>query len=241
MEQRLSDSSSFSRSGYLPEATRVLLFIHDTGASGRLSLRNSEHAALVHLYFNEARLTHVAGNTRSAEVLLNELLTWTHGSVRFDAGLLVTYETLTWQQARAYARWLAFIEMRGLLQGIPRERLQGLTQRMTAQLPGEPIALPAEIAHYEEYVEAAHARQRQRISEGVQQLIQSVQETVESFKQTIGQKVESAFAQAAQATHSPQAGSLLPPELQARSIRNRSQLSVPNASKPVTADLNDVQ
>lgn len=201
MEHPLPDPSSPARSGYLAEVTRALLFIHDTRASGRLSLRNSEHFMLVHLYFNEARLVYVTGNIHDAARLLDDLLTWTRGNVRFDAGLLVSYETLTWQQAQAFARWLAFLEMRGIMLGIKRARLQGLTQSLTAHLPGEPIALPEEITNYEEYTEAARAHQWQRFNEGVQQMLERTlsDEQRNQLKQAT-QRVNQALQQAGEIT-----------------------------------------
>ncbi len=215
--------------GYLGQATRALLFILDTRATGRLSLRNSERFGILHLYFQAARLIHVAGNKQSAECLLQDLLTWTKGDIRFDVELVVPYETLTWQQAQIFGRWLAFLEMRGLMQGIERGHLQGLAQHLTAYLPGEPIELPEEVENYEEYNEAARARQWQRLNEGTQQLIQSVQETVELIKQTVGQRVEHAVSQAT---------TQLPPELQARSIRYRRVLQ---ASSQASSSLLDKQ
>jgi len=215
-----------SRPRYLAEVTLALLFIHDTRASGRLSLRNSERFGIAHLYFHEARLIHVTGDKRDSEGILQDLLSWSKGSVRFDAGMLVQFESITWQQAQIFGRWLAFLEMRGIMQGIAHTRLNGLARNLTALLPGEPIALPDEIEHYEEYEEAARARQWQRINEGVQellertmnretrqQIIQSVQETVESVKHTVGQKVGQAISQATSSL------SPLPPELQALSVR----------------------
>lgn len=191
--------------GYLGQATRALLFIHDSQASGRLSLRNGERFGILHLYFQTARLVHVAGNKHSAEDLLNDLLTWTKGDVRFDADSLVPYETLTWQQAQLFGRWLAFLEMRGIMQGIPRERLQGLAQRLTAHLPGEPIELPEEIVHYEEFNEAARARQWQRLNEGAQQLIERAisEDQREQLKQAahqIGEVTQEVMKRASRAT-----------------------------------------
>ncbi len=170
-----------SRPGFLAEVTLILLLIRDTRASGRLSMRNSERFGIAHLYFKEARLIHVTGDKRDAEATLTDLLSCSKGSARFDSGTLVTFESLTWQQANIFGRWLAFLEMRGIMQGIAQERLEGLGRSLMLRLPGEPIALP--------------------------------REAVEAVKQSVGQKVEQAIAQAA---------SPLPPELQARSIRNRS-------------------
>jgi hypothetical protein len=161
-----------SRPGFLAEVTLLLLLIRDRRASGRLSLRNGEQFGIVHLYFNEARLIHVTGGKRDAEEMLNDLLSWTKGSVRFDRGMLVTFESLTWQQAQIFGRWLAFLEMRGIMQGIAQERLEGLARDLLLHLPGEPIALPEEVEYREEYEAEARARQWQRMNEGARQLIE---------------------------------------------------------------------
>ena len=233
MEQTSDLHMHSSRPGFLAEVTLALLLVRDRSASGRLSLRNAEKFGVAHLYFDEARLIHVTGDKRDAEGVLSELLNWTKGSVRFDSGMLVTFKSVTWQQASIFGRWLAFLEMRGIMQGIAQERLEGLARSLMLHLPGEPIALPDEVEHHEEYEAEARARQWQRINEGVRQraqraeellnqtfnperrqhLIQSMQESVESVKQSVSQKVEQVFAQGA---------SPLPPELQARSIRYRS-------------------
>ena len=134
-----------SRPGFLAEVTLALLFIRDTRASGRLSLRNGEQFGIAHLYFNEARLIHVTGGKRDAEDILQDLLNWTKGGVRFDTGMLVAFESVTWQQANIFGRWLAFLEMRGRMQGIAQARLAGLARGMMLPLPGEPIALPDEV------------------------------------------------------------------------------------------------
>ncbi len=161
-----------SRPGYLGVVTLALLHIRDTQASGRLSIRNGERFGLAHLYFNKARLIHVTGDKRDSESILNDLLTWSKGNVRFDAAIMVNYESVTWQQAQIFTRWLAFLEMRGIMQGISRTRLDGLVRSLVANLPREPIALPQEVEHYEEYDEMALARQWQRLSEGAQHLIE---------------------------------------------------------------------
>src|SRR5258706_2997533 len=74
--------------------------------------------------------------------------------------------------ARLFARWLAFLEMRGAMHGTPRARLDGFVHSFTASLPRQPIALPEEIEYYDEHEEVALARQWQRLNEGVQHLIE---------------------------------------------------------------------
>src|SRR5437667_3688103 len=142
-----------SRPGYLAEVTRALLSIRDTCASGRLSIRNAERLGLVHLYFNQARLIHIIGDKCDGEIMLNDLLTWTKGIVRFDSAIIVNYDTINWQQAQLFSRWLSFLEMRGIMQGIPGAHLDGLAQSLTAHLPREPIALPLEVEQSEEHKE----------------------------------------------------------------------------------------
>jgi hypothetical protein len=190
-----------SRPGFLAEVTLALLFIRDRRASGRLSLRNAGQFGIAHLYFNEARLIHVTGDKRDAEGILTDLLSWTKGSVRFDRGMLVTFEDLTWQQAHIFGRWLAFLEMRGIMQGIAQERLEGLARSLALQLPGEPIALPDEVEYREEYEMEARARQWQRINEGARQLVERTlsDEQREQLKQ-FTQGVQQAVMQAGEAT-----------------------------------------
>lgn len=190
-----------ARPGYLAEVTLALIFIRDTSASGRLSIRNSERFGLAHLYFRDARLIHVTGDKCDGESVLQDLLTWSKGSVRFDSALTVNYETLTWQQAQLFARWLGFLEMRGLMQGIPRERLDGLARSLTLHLPGEPIALPETVEHYEEYKEEARARNLQRFNQGVQQFVQHTfsEEQRQQLVQ-VTQRVNAVVSQAAGVT-----------------------------------------
>src|SRR5579884_1673328 len=190
-----------ARPGYLAQVTLALIFILDTSASGRLSIRNGDRFGLAHLYFRDARLIHVTGDKRDGESVLQDLITWSKGSVRFDAALMVNYETVTWQQAQIFARWLAFLEMRGIMQGIPRERLDGLVRSLTLRLPGEPIALPETIEHFEEYEEEARARSLQRFNQGVQQFVQRTfsEEQRQQLVQ-VTHKLNSVVLQAAGAT-----------------------------------------
>jgi hypothetical protein len=186
-----------SRPGFLAEVTLTLLLMRDMRASGRLSLRNSEQLGIAHLYFKEARLIHVTGDKRDAEAILTDLLSWSKGSARFDRGTLVTFESLTWQQANIFGRWLAFLEMRGIMQGIAQERLEGLARSLVSRLPVEPIALPREVEYREEYEAEARARQWQRINEGARQLVERTlsDEQREQLKQ-FAQGVQQAVVQA---------------------------------------------
>ena len=201
MEQSFDPRMHSSRPGFLAEVTLALLIIRDRRASGRLSLRNGEQFGIAHLYFKEARLIHVTGGKRDAEGILTDLLSWTKGSGRFDSGMLVTFESLTWQQAQVFGRWLAFLEMRGLMQGIAQERLEGLARDMLLHLPGEPIALPDEVEYREEYEAEARARQWQRINEGARQLVERTlsDEQREQLKQ-LAHGVQQVVAQAGEAT-----------------------------------------
>ena len=207
--ERTSDLSLHSsRPGFLAEVTLALLFIRDTRASGRLSLRNGEQFGIAHLYFKDARLVHVTGSKGDAESILNDLINWTKGGVRFDSGMLVTFESLTWQQAQIFGRWLAFLEMRGLMQGIARARLDGFARGMVLPLPGEPIALPEEVEYREEYEAEARARQWQRINEGARQLLERTlpEEQREQLKQVALQAGDAAQELARRASKAAQEG-----------------------------------
>ncbi len=142
-----------SRPGYLAEITLVLLHIRDTHASGRLSIRNAERLGLAHLYFNQARLGHITGDKGNGESMLKDLLTWTKGSVRFDPAVVVNNETINWQQAQLFTRWLAFLEICGITHGIPRDRLDGLVESLTEQLPKEPVITSTELEQQKEHAE----------------------------------------------------------------------------------------
>src|SRR5438552_12037364 len=109
MQHSSGFSPVFSRPGYLAEVTLALMSLRDSNASGRLSIRNVEQFGLAHLYFRHARLVHVTGDKRDGEVVLNDLLSWSKGCVRFDTAITVKYEDVTWQQAQVFARWLAFL------------------------------------------------------------------------------------------------------------------------------------
>jgi hypothetical protein len=183
----------------------AFIYIRDTHTSGRLSIRNGERFGLAHLYFSEARLIHVTGDKRDGEIVLNDLLTWTKGTVRFDPSILVNYETVTWQQAELFTRWLSFLEMRAVVQGLPRTQVEGLAQSLTINLPGRPITLPQEVEHYEEYEGSTLARQWQRVSEGVQQFVERTlpeeqREQLRQVSQAAGQRMSEALQQAGDLT-----------------------------------------
>ena len=171
MQHSPDSSSASSRPGYLAEVTLAMIHIRNSAASGRLSIRNGEQFGIAHLYFKQAHLVHVTGDKRDGEIVLQDLLSWSKGNIRFDAAITIEYEDVTWQQAQIFARWLSFLEMRALLLGIPQSRLNGLVHSLTASLPGQPLALPQEVTNYEVYSETAGVRQWQRISEGVNQVV----------------------------------------------------------------------
>jgi hypothetical protein len=205
MQRSHSTSSSFSRPGYLAEVTIALIRIRNTGASGRLSLRNGEGFGLAHLYFNHSRLVHVTGDRWDGAAVLEDLLTWSKGSIRFDAAFMVDHEDLTWQQAQVFTRWLSFLEMRAMLQGIPQQYLQGLTHSLTLSLPAQPVALPQEVKDYKEYNGSASKRQRQRLGEGVGHFMERTlpgeqREQIQQGTLSVAQHVQALAQQTSQAT-----------------------------------------
>jgi hypothetical protein len=187
-----------SRPNYLAEVTMALIYIWQNRASGRLSIRNGDRFGLAHLYFREACLIHVAGDKGDGEAVLNELSTWLKGSVRFDEAMTVNYESVNWQQAEIFRRWLAFLEMRGSLHETPGTQLGGLVQDLTARLPKQPIVLPEVVEHYDEY--DALDRQRQRLSERVDRVNRLIGRTEQLIKQSFTSEHNQQFVQSARRT-----------------------------------------
>ncbi len=163
---------SVPRIDYYENVILSLIQIRDQNSSGRLSIRNVERFGLAHLYFQRSRLTHVAGDKRHAEEVLQELLTWSKGQVRFDTAVVVDHETLTWQQTDLFAHWLALLEMRGATYSITHAQVTGLARQLTQALPQKPITLPERIAHYEEHEIVTQEQQLQRFSESVSLLVE---------------------------------------------------------------------
>jgi uncharacterized protein DUF4388 len=149
----------FARLNYFSTVTIALIEIHEHLYTGRLSIRNNERIGLVHLYFKERRLVHVAGYKRDAEEVLHDLLTWTKGKVRFDPAVTVNYEDVSWQQAEIFTRWVALLEMHGLAHGIARNQLYALTHHLTVHLPKKPIGIPSVARSHEKQSEDNEGRQ----------------------------------------------------------------------------------
>lgn len=169
---RVNSSGSlprFARLNYFSEVTLALMEIRDHLSSGRLSIRNSERVGLVHLYFKEARLVHVAGDKRDTEAILRDLLSWSKGQVRFDPMVTVEFEDVCWRQVEIFTRWISLLEMHGLAHGIPRSRLRGLTLQLTAHLPQRPIVLPSAVEEHELQRDALSAP---LLGEGVQHFLE---------------------------------------------------------------------
>ena len=207
MQQFPDASQAFSRSGYLAEVTLALLYIRDTNASGRLSIRNGEQFGIAHLYFKQARLVHATGDKRDGGIILRDLLSWTKGAIRFDTAATIDYEDVTWQQAQIFARWLSFLELRAALYGIPQSRLNGLMHSLTTSLPGKPLTMPSEVVNYEEYHDAAGTRQWQRLSEGVNQVIDRTvpkeqREQIQQVSQSAMHHMSTLLQQTGEATQS---------------------------------------
>ena len=90
----------------------------------------------------------------------NDLLSWSKGNIRSDAASTVEYADVSLQQAQIFARWLSFLEI------ACHPPLKWFVHSLTGSLPGQPLALPQEVKHYEEYSETEGVRQWQRIAKG---------------------------------------------------------------------------
>ncbi|QBD78378.1 DUF4388 domain-containing protein [Ktedonosporobacter rubrisoli] len=188
-----------SHVNYFAEVTLALIRIRDTRGSGRLSIRNNERVGLAHLYFKDARLIHVTGNKKDGEAVLQELLNWTRGFVRFDSESTVDYEDITWQQAEIFARWLALLEMHGAIHGVARTKLEGLGQQLMEKLPRKPISLPLMVENYEERDRSV------QLNESLQQLVERAlpseqREQLSRLSQVTAQYVDELVQQAGRVT-----------------------------------------
>src|SRR6266487_5827891 len=138
--------------------------------------------------------------------------------------------------------------MRARLHGVPLERLNGLTQSLTVALPVQPLALPQEVAHYEEYSEAANARQWQRFNEGVSQLLERTlskqqREQLQHVSQSAAQRVNSFVQHAGHATQELTQQALKATQVraqQAATIAQRSAKQVVNAAQEKMRSVTEV-
>nr|BBH88606.1 hypothetical protein KTC_33570 [Thermosporothrix sp. COM3] len=134
---------------FFADVVLALGYIQSRRASGRLALRNGERFGVAHLYFKEARLVHVTGDKRASVEVLQDLLCWKKGSVRFDSAVICECDDVSWQQAEVFAHWLALLEMRAVVQGMPRHAVHRILMHLLIVLPRRPIDLPV------------HARERE--------------------------------------------------------------------------------
>jgi hypothetical protein len=129
---------------YFARVTTLLLRIHESGASGRLSLRNEKRFGIVHLYFREALLVHVAGDKQGGgAIVLRDMLTWTQAQVRFDWNVIGKHQFISWQEAEIFSRWLSLLEIRALDCGVSPILVEGLEDRLSAHLLRQTAPLPA--------------------------------------------------------------------------------------------------
>lgn len=129
---------------YFARVTTLLLRIHESGASGRLSLRNEKRFGIVHLYFREALLVHVAGDKQGGGAnVLRDMLTWTQAQVRFDWNVIGKHQFISWQEAEIFSRWLSLLEIRALDCGVSPILVEGLEDRLAAHLLRQTAPLPA--------------------------------------------------------------------------------------------------
>jgi hypothetical protein len=186
-----------ARLNYFSTVTLALLEIYEHVYTGRLSIRNNERVGLVHLYFKERRLVHVAGYKRDAEDVLHDLLTWTKGKVRFDPAVTVDFEDVSWQQAEIFTRWVALLEMHSIAYGISRNQLCALTQHLAMHLPQKPIALLAPVEKLSVSDEEAqgteeHASPMQQVGEAILYVSRLTQELTKRAAKVTHQRARQA-------------------------------------------------
>jgi hypothetical protein len=84
-------------------------------AFGRLSLRNTDHVSIAHLYFRAGKLVHMIGNRGDVRMILADLRHWTQAVIRFDRGVTTSDATLNDEHERLLDETLTYLYQRGLL------------------------------------------------------------------------------------------------------------------------------
>lgn len=72
------------RTYQLSELPGLVAMVRMRGQAVRLVLRNSDRFGLVHLYFSQGHVVHVAGHAGSPAAALGDLVTWDHAAIRID-------------------------------------------------------------------------------------------------------------------------------------------------------------
>jgi hypothetical protein len=107
--------TGFSGHGSLGELAIFIQEIRRLHAFGRLSLRNTEHLSIVHLYFRAGKLVHMAGNRGDVRMILADMRQWTEAAIRFDRGVTTSDATLNDEHERLLDETLAYLYQHGLL------------------------------------------------------------------------------------------------------------------------------
>lgn len=128
--------------GSLWDLTRIVMTIRRSRAFGRLTLRNSDRVAIVHLYFHSGNLVHIVGSSGNAEATLRDLSNWTHAAVRFERGATSTSTTTTQEQLRVFDEALQHLQQLGLAATLAAPRVVEGNVISTTQ--GEQLLTPQE-------------------------------------------------------------------------------------------------
>ncbi len=110
-----TNAQSSQWQGSLYELSNVMYSIRRSKAFGRLTLRNANRLGVAHLYFRYGKLAHIVGNRGEVLATLNDLKTWSQGTVRFERGGAQVAESLSEEQVQQFDDLLAYWQRRGVL------------------------------------------------------------------------------------------------------------------------------
>lgn len=142
MAQVNPDSFPAPWQGSLWDLTSIVTTIRRSCAFGRLTLRNSDRLGVAHLYFHGGRLAHIVGNCGHAEATLQDMLGWTHATLRFERGATATGTTLTDEQGQAFDRLLLHFQELGLTTRVTAPRV--VEGDVISKTEGEQLLVPRE-------------------------------------------------------------------------------------------------
>ncbi|GAC1565560.1 MAG: hypothetical protein NVS3B14_03670 [Ktedonobacteraceae bacterium] len=106
--------------GTLRDLANILTIIRRSRAFGRLTLRNEERLGVAHFYFHGGKLVRIISNRGDVNATLNDLLTWTRASARFERGMTPTSNTITVQQEQDFNAVIQLLQRRRIV-AIPGE------------------------------------------------------------------------------------------------------------------------
>jgi hypothetical protein len=101
--------------GSLQDLANIVQQVRRMRTFGRLTLRNTEHFSIVHLYFRAGKLAQIVGNRGDAHAILHELRAWKHAFLRFDRGMTTDDEAIGSEYEQLFDEALMHLHQQGLV------------------------------------------------------------------------------------------------------------------------------